>query len=378
MSPLDRSRIETLAAIAGDDLRAAHSMPGWYYNDPAIFEQEKSSLFADGWACAGHASEIASPGQYMAVKIGDEPVVVVRDRQGDVRAYSNVCRHRGMALVTGKGKAAVLTRPYHAWSYDLTARCARRPIWTRSRGSIPPPRALPEFALEEWRGLLFVNTGNNAPPLALDLVALEFFVANYRIEARHSTETWFEEWARTEVAGREFHGGLHLSVTHATTLDSITPTELCEKLATGKGFTAYRSNYRDTATQREPFPEELTAQERRSSVLFNVYPNFVITAGPNCAVPLILFPETPETVNIKMGILVQEGADDLPETEAYINLAHEFNAEDRMMLEAVQKNSRSAHRPPSPLAPEALEGTIWDFTRHVARHLTGHAGGAVS
>ena len=140
------------------------------------------------------------------------------------------------------------------------------------------------------------------------------------------------------------------------------PTELCEKLATGKGFTAYRSNYRDSSPQREPFPEELTEQERRSSVLFNVYPNFVITVGPNCAVFLILLPETPETVNIKMGILVQEGADDLPETEAYINLAHEFNAEDRMMLEAMQKNSRSVHRPPSPLAPEALEGTCLLYT----------------
>ena len=354
-------------------------MPGWYYNDPAMFEQEKSSLFVDGWVCAGHASEIASPGQYMAVKIGDEPVVVVRDRKGDVRAYSNVCRHRGMALVEGKGKAAVLTCPYHAWSYDLDGALRKAPYMDEVEGFDPAACALPEFALEEWRGFLFVNTGNSAPPLAPDLADLEPFVANYRIEERHSTETWFEEWGTNwKSLVENFMEGYHLSVTHATTLDSITPIELCEKLATGKGFTAYRSKYRDSSPQREPFPEELTEQERRSSVLFNVYPNFVITVGPNCAVFLILLPETPETVNIKMGILVQEGAEDLPETEAYINLAHEFNAEDRMMLEAVQKNSRSAHRPPSPLAPEALEGTIWDFTRHVARHLTGHAGGAVS
>ena len=196
---------------------------------------------------------------------------------------------------------------------------------------------------------------------------------------RHCTETWFEEWGTNwKLLVENFMEGYHLSVTHATTLDSITPTELCEKLATGNGFTAYRSNYRNSSPQREPFPEALTAQERRSSVLFNAYPNLVITVGPNCAVFLILLPETPETVNIKMGILVQEGADDLPETEAYINLAHEFNAEDRMMLEAMQKNSCSAHRPPAPLAPQALEGTIWDFTRHVARHLTGNANGAVS
>ena len=84
----------------------------------------------------------------------------------------------------------------------------------------------------------------NAPPLAPDLAGLEPFVANYRIEERHSTETWFEEWGANWKSLVENFEGYHLSVTHATTLDLITLTELCE-LATGKGFTAYRSNYRD-------------------------------------------------------------------------------------------------------------------------------------
>ena len=108
-------------------------------------------------------------------------------------------------------------------------------------------------------------------------------------------------------------------------------------------------------------------------MLFSIYPNFVITVGPNCAVFLILLPEVADKVNIKMGVLVQEGADDLPETHAYIDLAHEFNAEDKEILEAIQKNNRSGLRSLAPLAPEALEGTIWDFTRYIARSVTRDA-----
>ena len=373
MTPtLETSQADLLGTVAGGEDGAAHSMPGWYYRDAAMFEREKTEIFAKGWVCAGHASEVAQPGRYMTLTIGNEPVVVLRDRNDRLRAFSNVCRHRGMALVEGKGKAAVLTCPYHAWSYDLEGRLRKAPYMEDVAWFNAEACSLPEFALEEWRGFIFVNTGNNAPPLAPDLAGLEPHVANYRFEERHSTETWFEEWQTNWKALIEnFMEGYHLSVTHATTLDHITPTELCEKLASGRGFTAYRSNYRDSSQQREPFPKELTETERRSSVLFSVYPNFVITVGPNCAVFLILLPETPESVNIKMGILVQEGADDLPETQAYIQLAHEFNAEDRAMLEAMQRNTRTAHRPSSPLAPAALEGTIWDFTRYVAGQVAG-------
>ena len=107
--PLDQDQHALLASVAGDDARAPHSMPGWYYADPSLFDLEKTKVFAEGWVCAGHASEITKPGEYMTVTIGNEPVVLLRDRQKNIRAYSNVCRHRGMTLVEGKGKASVLT-----------------------------------------------------------------------------------------------------------------------------------------------------------------------------------------------------------------------------------------------------------------------------
>ena len=372
--PLDQDQFTLLKAVAGDLSRAPHSMPGWYYADPNLFELEKTKVFAEGWVCAGHASEITKTGQYMTVTIGNENVVVLRDREKNIRAYSNVCRHRGMALVEGKGKASVLTCPYHAWSYHLDGQLNKAPYMDGVEGFDPAACSLPEFKVEEWLGFVFVNTSGTAAPLAPQLEGMLPYLKNYHPEERHSTETWFEEWSTNWKSLIEnFMEGYHLSITHAKTLDHVTPTRLCEKLASGPGFTAYRSNYDPTFPQREPFPEDLTEQERRSSVLFNVYPNFVITVGPNCAVFLILLPESSETVNIKLGVLVQEGADDLPETAEYIALAHEFNAEDKATLEAMQKNTKTAHRPMAPLAPDALEGTIWDFTRHMARLTTGEA-----
>ena len=369
---LDQEQRDLLFAIASDDHRSPHSMPGWYYADHQVFELEKTKVFAEGWVCVGHQSEISKTGQYMTVTIGDEPVVILRDRQGQVRAYSNVCRHRGMTLVEGKGKASVLTCPYHAWSYHLDGQLNKAPYMEEVKGFDPKACALPEFQLEEWLGFVFVNIRGTASPLRPQLADMEPFLANYHPEERHSTETWFEEWQTNWKALIEnFMEAYHLSVTHAVTLDHITPTELCEKLASGQGFTAYRSNYRPSSPQREPFPPSLTAQERRSSVLFNVYPNFVITVGPNCAVFLILLPVRAESVVIKMGVLIQDGADDLPETKAYIDLAHEFNAEDKATLEAMQKNAKTAFRPMAALAPEDYEGTIWDFTRRMATLLTG-------
>ncbi|MGC6484625.1 MAG: aromatic ring-hydroxylating oxygenase subunit alpha [Candidatus Puniceispirillales bacterium] len=370
---LDAEKKHLLDTIVVDEARQPHTMPGWYYADQGVFECEKSSVFAEGWVAVGHGSEISKPGMYMTATIGDEPVIILRDRDNSIRACSNICRHRGMRLLEGKGRTTTITCPYHAWSYGLDGSLAKAPYMDAVDGFDRECHSLPQFAVEEWKGFIFVNISGDAQPLGEKLGTLDGLVENYQMQARHSIETWYEEWQTNWKSLIEnFMEGYHLSVTHAKTLDDITPTELCEKLPHGQAFTAYRSNYRPASPQRTPFPETLTAQEQRSSVLFTIYPNFLITVGPNCAVFLILLPEEPEAVRIKMGVLVQDGADDLPATKAYIDLAHAFNAEDRAILEAMQKNARSATRTTAPLAPDAYEGTIWDFTRYIASRITAH------
>ena len=102
------------------------SLPGWLYFDPEFFEAEKKAFLRAAPQVVCHESEIAEPGEWRTLEYLGESVIVIRGDDGEVRAFSNVCRHRGSRLVDGSGGCAkVLTCPYHAWSY-APRRTARR------------------------------------------------------------------------------------------------------------------------------------------------------------------------------------------------------------------------------------------------------------
>ena len=96
------------------------SLPQAFYNDPFLFRIDMEEVFLKEWLFAGMTCEVPKPGDFMTVQVGQNPVLIVRDRDGEVRAFHNVCRHRGSRICTAsKGKVANLTCPYHQWTYDL-------------------------------------------------------------------------------------------------------------------------------------------------------------------------------------------------------------------------------------------------------------------
>ncbi|WP_308368480.1 MULTISPECIES: aromatic ring-hydroxylating dioxygenase subunit alpha [unclassified Microbulbifer] len=97
-----------------------HSLPRPLYNDPFLFRLDMEEVFQKEWLFVGMTCEVPGKGDYMTVEIGQDPVLIVRDRDGEIQAFHNVCRHRGSRLCTqAKGKVANLTCPYHQWTYDL-------------------------------------------------------------------------------------------------------------------------------------------------------------------------------------------------------------------------------------------------------------------
>ncbi|HEX8840318.1 MAG TPA: Rieske (2Fe-2S) protein, partial [Sphingomicrobium sp.] len=99
------------------------SLPGWLYFDPEFLEAEKRAFLRAAPQVVCHESEIAQPGEWRSLEYLGESVIVIRGDDGEVRAFSNVCRHRGSRLVDGSGGCArVLTCPYHAWSYARDGR----------------------------------------------------------------------------------------------------------------------------------------------------------------------------------------------------------------------------------------------------------------
>src|SRR5881275_199741 len=116
-----------MATLTGTPLLS--TLPGRYYHDPAIYEQEQERIFERMWVCAGRAEQAPRPGDYFAADLGRESVLVVRGRDGALRAFLNVCRHRGARLCAearGRLKGTLRCR-YHAWSYALDGRLVGAP-----------------------------------------------------------------------------------------------------------------------------------------------------------------------------------------------------------------------------------------------------------
>ena len=100
--------------------RHGYSLDQCFYTDPDLFRLDLELIWYREWLFAGHDCELTRPGSFFTVKIGDHPVIVLRDRQGHIRAFHNSCRHRGSLVCTAKkGMSARLVCPYHQWTYDL-------------------------------------------------------------------------------------------------------------------------------------------------------------------------------------------------------------------------------------------------------------------
>jgi phenylpropionate dioxygenase-like ring-hydroxylating dioxygenase large terminal subunit len=173
-----------LKSIApGSDPLDGMSLPGWLYFDPEFFEAEKKAFLRSAAQVVCHESEIAEAGEWRTLEYLGESVIVIRGDDGKVRAFSNVCRHRGSRLVDGTGGCAkVLTCPYHAWSYARDGRLVGVPHRNEYPGLKTEDHGLFPVALENWHGFLFVTLEDGAPSVAEMMAPYEQEVAPYRFE----------------------------------------------------------------------------------------------------------------------------------------------------------------------------------------------------
>ena len=155
------------------DPARAYTLPARYYLDPEIFEREKEAIFYRHWHYIGHLSRLAQAGDYLTLKIGDEPVFVMRGEDGALRGFYNVCRHRAHELLEGAGRVDAIVCPYHAWTYrsDGSLRHARNAhrMPDFDHGAF----CLPQIRVESFCGFVFVNLDADAAPLAAFTEGLE-------------------------------------------------------------------------------------------------------------------------------------------------------------------------------------------------------------
>ncbi len=185
-----------------EQIECAHTLASRFYTDPAILDAEKSCIFRRTWQFVGNLNTpcgenggpsstkrtIADPESFFTVDVIGEPVIVVRDKQGTLRAFSNVCRHRAGPIAQGSGCKNVFRCGYHGWTYTLDGRLIGTPdvegmeFFDRSTMGMFPLR------LETWEQLIFVNFDPNAEPLSAYLGKIPEQARGFQFEGLQSVE----------------------------------------------------------------------------------------------------------------------------------------------------------------------------------------------
>ena len=203
---------------AADPL-ADWSLPGWLYHDPEYFAVEMERVIRPSWQIVCHVNEIPNAGDWRTLDYLGESVIVIRGQDGEVRAFTNVCRHRAMRLVEGPaGCAKKLVCPYHAWTYDADGRLTGVPLRSEYPALKLEENGLHPVALDLWRGFAFVCLDDRGFPKPSEMMApFEEEIAPYRFEAmqpmgavRHRPRA--VNWKNV---GDNYSDNLHIPVAHA-------------------------------------------------------------------------------------------------------------------------------------------------------------------
>ncbi len=141
-------------------------IPWSWYSEPATLALERDRIFERSWQYVAHLGEVDRPGSYVARAAGHIPVAVVRDEEGVLRAFLNVCRHRGHEVVSGAGSRRTLQCPYHAWTYGLDGALRAAPRSEREPGFDVGALSLVRLHLDTWGQLIFVSAAAEPWPLA--------------------------------------------------------------------------------------------------------------------------------------------------------------------------------------------------------------------
>ncbi len=238
----------------------AESLPAWCYTSEEYYRLEVRNLFSRSWNFFGHVDQVAAPGDYIAVDYVGVPIVIVRGRDGEIRAFANNCRHRGTPVAGGEGNCRAFTCPYHGWVYDLDGGLHSAPGMERARNFDPARHGLRRLRLETCGCFLFVNFDDDAPPLAEYLGNFPELMASYRLDelalARRRVHEVDCNWkVHIENAMEEYH----LPMVHGATLN---PKEMEHSAAPTEGAWLDIREHHDAHTRSlliEDLEHELTA-----------------------------------------------------------------------------------------------------------------------
>jgi len=271
---------------------AVRTLAAWTYRDPEFYALEQEHIFRRNWLLAGHVSEMPKPGDYVTLDVADERALVIRGRDGALRAFHNVCRHRASRVVEGERGhcSGTIQCPYHGWSYGFDGSLRAIPAEGSFRGLDKAQAGLREIQVEAWQGLVYVRFADSGPAVreAMDRFAGE--VAAYRLpDMQPVGRRWsFDLDVNWKIAAENDCEGYHIPLGHPglRRLFGASYSDASAGDGTQRAFATLQDKaspvFSEAMYQRLlPTMEHLPESHRRAWVYYAMFPRSVLTLSPD-------------------------------------------------------------------------------------------------
>jgi glycine betaine catabolism A len=285
----------------------AKTLPGRYYTDPEIFRDELERFYCHGWVCAGRAEQVRDAGDYFLREIAAESIIITRDRDENIRAFYNVCRHRGTRLVieaTGNFSGRIQCG-YHGWTYGLDGKLIGAPHMDEAAGFCREDYPLYKVHAAEWDGHVFINLDAEAEPLQKQLAGLPEKFAPWRMaELQLHKRIVYDVKANWKLIMLNYNECLHCPLLHPA-LNRLTnylgadnepprPTYIGGSM----GFRGGAETMSLDGKRRRDYLPGLNQEERQRVCYYSILPNFLLSLHPDYMMTATLWPTAVDRTEI--------------------------------------------------------------------------------
>ena len=327
----------------------AFTIPANWYTDPIFEELDRRSVFETCWQYAGHLSELQAPGDVLRLKVGSKPILVVRDSDASIKAFHDVCRHRGGPLRATRSGTCVLQCAYHGWTYQLDGSLRGMPRFDRTELFDKKDFGLVPVEVSVWESMVFVRTKPGGVDLADLMSGIRERIAPIDIKGfSHHKTIVYEVASNWKVYVDNFLEGYHVPFVHP---------ELC-KMYDFRNYTTELARWYSLQTAPLSEEENIYSSGGGRAFYYFVYPNFMMNILPGRLQTNLVVPDGPDRCKVVFGYFYDRppGAERDRLAREDLDYSDHIQDEDREVCEQVHERLKAGVYQRGRFSPEAEEG----------------------
>jgi Rieske 2Fe-2S family protein len=354
----------------------ARTLPQRYFVSPEIFAKEQEKIFSAQWVLVGHQSQIAKAGDYFVQEVAGESLIIARDQRSEIRAFYNVCRHRGTRLCEdAAGHSSTIQCPYHAWTYALDGRLVGAPHMTGETipGFDKADYSLHAVRLALWEGFIFVNLGDGLVSLEEWFAPLAGKFSQWNMpRLRSAKRIEYDVRANWKLIFENYSECYHCPGVHPM-LSKVSPYDSAENdLTEGPflgGFMKVHKGKSLTMSGNTCALSVGDGNDLQHVFYYSIFPNMLLSMHPEYVMVHQLWPQAPDRTLIHCDLLFHPEAFDRSDfhPDDAINFWDITNKGDWHVCELSQQGIASRVYQPGPYSSRESLPAAWDreYLRHV-------------